>query len=621
LNKIFIKNLKKFLRTIFWLDGIVFLIFQSVFAHKKLRVKNQNHEKFNDRFSTFYKINFINFNFKNLIDKKMDSFEKNRHSLVCQICDLIYKQPVKLPCGKSICKSHLLDLNGSLLNEFYCKFCQSKHKIPSRGFHPNFFIQNQINTFQHLSKDECDLKSRIAQSIENLKASYDEIEEVEQEYLQSHFQDIEYQIMEYRDILLKSIADLTDEMLKETRNHQSNIRSKLTQLKMSKDKDLDQLKVDTEIEFRRVKFNKSKLETDLCNINDNALYLNKKLIDLVQNDIKPFTFLNKLKPFADQRVRNILLDIYPKKDKENLKLISCYKDGSIASRDLMNEDSELQFFNDKHETDVNCILISSDNQKLISGDKKGMIKVWDVRTGDLLRTVWNDTDDGDKWSIKCMIKSSKRPNEILIASKLSHIRLLDLNSYTFTFSLKAHSKKLKCLEYLTNEIFLSSSSDLTIKIWNLDSTRSKCLQTIKFLQNETRCLRKINETKFACLYENGMIQIFSLDKENTEFKCCKTIIRNSGYSRDLKVCSDLNLLICASNIIRLFCLSDFSCVRTLRPEDSYAFALSMEILPNNRLIVAYKNRTLETWCLKTGQSLSILKDHSSLFNKILVYNN
>ena len=292
----------------------------------------------------------------------MDSFEKIRHSLICQICDLIYKQPIKLSCGKSICKSHLLDLN-----EFYCKFCQSKHKITSRGFYPNFFTQNQINTFQHLSKDECDLKSRIAQSIENLKASYDEIEEVEQEYLQSHFQDIEYQIMEYRELLLKSIADLTDEMLKETRNHQSNIRSKLTQLKMSKDKDLNQLKTDTEIEFRRVKFNKSKLETDLCNINDNALYLNRQLIDLVQNDLKPFTFLNKLKPFVDERVRNILLDIHPKKDKENLKIISCYKDGSIGVRDLMKDDSKIEFFNDKHNTDVNCILLSSNNQKLISG--------------------------------------------------------------------------------------------------------------------------------------------------------------------------------------------------------------------------------------------------------------
>jgi WD40 repeat protein len=545
----------------------------------------------------------------------MDSYEKIRNSLVCQICDLIYKQPIKLPCGKSICKSHLLDLN-----EFDCKFCQSKHKIPSRGFHPNFFIQNQINTFQHLSKDECDLKSRIAQSIENLKASYDEIEEVEQEYLQSHFQDIEYQIMEYRDILLKSIADLTDEMLKETRNHQSNIRSKLTQLKMSKDKDLNQLRADTEIEFRRVKFNKSKLETDLCNINDNALYLNKQLINLVQNDLKPFTFLNKLKPFADECVRNILLGISPKKDKEGLKLISCYKDGSIAVRDLMKEDSQLEFFNDKHETDVNCILLSSNNQKLISGDKKGTIKVWDVRTGELLRTICPKIKDGLKFSIKCMINSSLRPNEILIASTLSDIHILDLNSYTLTLWLKAHDKRINCLEFLTHEKLLSSSADLTIKIWNFDSTRHKLLQTIECPQYQPMILRKINETSFACVFHDGKIKIFSSNKECIEFKCCKTITCNSGYAKDLKVCADLNLLICASKVIHFYSLTDFNCIGTLC-QNEFAFARSIEIIPNNRLIVFDKNKTLEIWCLKTFRSLSIHKDHSSLINSILFYTN
>jgi hypothetical protein len=542
----------------------------------------------------------------------MDSFETIRQSLVCQICDLIYKQPVKLPCGKTICKSHLLDLI-----EFDCKFCQSKHKIPPRGFHPNFFIQNQINTFQHLSKDECDLKSRLAQSIENLKASYDEIEQVEEEFVSDHLRDIEFQIMKYRDMLLKTIEQLTDDMLKETRNHQSKIKSKLTQIKMTKHKDLSQIRTDIEVEFRRVKFNKIKLETDLCNINDNALYLNKQLIDLVQNDLKPFTFVNKLKPLADERVSNILRGICP--DKEGLKIISCYKDGSIAVRDLLNEESKIEFFNGKHDTDVNCILLSSDNQKLISGDKNGTIKVWDVRTGELLKTVCNRSD-GVIWSIKCMINSSIRPNEILIASNLSTIRILDLKSYTFTLNLTAHDKRINCLEFLTGEIFLSSSSDFTIKIWNLDSTQIKCLQTIDCAQDEPMILRKINETTFACLFYDGPIKIFSSDKESLLFKCYKTINRNAGYAKDLKVCSDINVLICPFKVIRLYSLTDFTCVGTLR-QNIFLFARSIAILPNNRLIVANANQTLEIWCLKTCQSLSIHKDHSSLTNNILFYNN
>jgi WD40 repeat protein len=534
-------------------------------------------------------------------------------SLICQICDLIYKQPVKLPCGKSICKSHLLDLT-----EFDCKLCQYKHNIPSRGFYPNFFIQNQINTFQHLSKDECDLKSRLDQSIDNLKASYYEIEEVEQELVGDHFRDIEYQIMEYRDMLLKTIENLADEMLKETRNHQSKIKSKLTQLKMSKEKDLNQLKADTEVEFRRVKLNKSKLETDLNNINNDALYLNKQLNGMIQNDLKSFTFVSKLKPIADDRVRNILMGIHSP-DKEGLKIISCYKDGSIAVRDLTNDDSKLEFFNGKHDFDVNCILLSSDNQKLISGDKSGTIKVWDVRTGELLGSICNELD-GIKWSIKCMINSSIRPNEILIASTLSTIRILNIKTCNFTLYLQGHTRRMNFLEFLTSNILLSSSSDMKIKIWSLDLTRSKCLQTIDCSKNEPRNLKKINETTFACLFYDGLIKIFCSDKENVFFKCFKMINRNAGSPKDLKVCSNLNLLICASKFIHLYSLSDFTFVATLRPNE-FALACSMEILPNNRLIVANNNQTLEMWCLKSGKSLSIHKDHSSLLNKILFYNN
>jgi WD40 repeat protein len=172
---------------------------------------------------------------------------------------------------------------------------------------------------------------------------------------------------------------------------------------------------------------------------------------------------------------------------------------------------------------------------------------------------------------------------------------------------------------MTDEIFLSSSSDFTIKIWNLDSTET-CLQTIDCAQDEAMILRKINETTFACLSYDGLIKIFNSDKETLLFKCFKTIDRNAGNAKDLKVCSDSNLLICASKFIHLYSLSDFTFVATLRP-NGFALACSMEILPNSRLIVANNNQTLEMWCLKTCQSLSIYKDHSSLFNKILFYNN
>ena len=48
----------------------------------------------------------------------MNKYEKLRSSLICHFCCLIYENPVKLPCKKSICKSHLLDSNGNFQTSF-----------------------------------------------------------------------------------------------------------------------------------------------------------------------------------------------------------------------------------------------------------------------------------------------------------------------------------------------------------------------------------------------------------------------------------------------------------------------------------------------------------------------
>ena len=67
-----------------------------------------------------------------------NKYEKIRDLLVCQICNLTYAHPIKLPCGKTICKAHLLESSGSFLSDYECSFCRLTHEIPAKGCHPNF---------------------------------------------------------------------------------------------------------------------------------------------------------------------------------------------------------------------------------------------------------------------------------------------------------------------------------------------------------------------------------------------------------------------------------------------------------------------------------------------------
>ena len=62
-------------------------------------------------------------------------------------------------------------------------------------------------------------------------------------------------------------------------------------------------------------------------------------------------------------------------NKGDFKLISCHTDGSIMMRDFGDE-MRCDFFDDRHQSAINCMLISSDKQRLISGGTDGIIKIW-----------------------------------------------------------------------------------------------------------------------------------------------------------------------------------------------------------------------------------------------------
>ena len=269
----------------------------------------------------------------------MNKYEKLRSSLICHYCCLVYENPVRLPCNKSICKSHLLDSNETFLKEFECQHCQTNHFLPMRGLHPNFHILKTIEENAHLNEMELNLKIKLENSFEKLAKIYKESKE------------------------------------------ESNAEEKL-----------DKLQHDLSIQFRQIKINVDHLQQQYLDIENELKSLNEKS-------------------------RN-----------QSIKIITSYNDGSIAMRDIQNP-SQFDFFDGKHDRSVNCLLITFDNQKLISGDSEGIIKIWDIKTCVLIISVFNSTSTKDIWSIKCMI-NSPQSNEILIGSTFSFIRTLDLNTFS-----------------------------------------------------------------------------------------------------------------------------------------------------------------------------------------------
>ena len=65
----------------------------------------------------------------------------------CKVCHSIFKQPVRVSCRETVCRSHCCDSNGNWLKKFTCYLCKQVHEVPKRGFSTNFHM-NDFGEFQ-----------------------------------------------------------------------------------------------------------------------------------------------------------------------------------------------------------------------------------------------------------------------------------------------------------------------------------------------------------------------------------------------------------------------------------------------------------------------------------------
>jgi hypothetical protein len=144
------------------------------------------------------------------------------NSFYCDLCKQLLVDPVVMPCGKFICKTHLdnLLLLSKKMNvnqsTFICGICQERHLIPNNGFVVNNRIQELLDIHSNKVESnpvfkECEKEIELAKEA---MLCAEQLETNSEIYIYNFFEVIKRKVNQRRKSLKLKVDNYSDYMIK-----------------------------------------------------------------------------------------------------------------------------------------------------------------------------------------------------------------------------------------------------------------------------------------------------------------------------------------------------------------------------------------------------------------------
>jgi hypothetical protein len=175
---------------------------------------------------------------------------KSKSNWTCSYCAKIFKDPIDLPCGDSVCREHLSEGDVVKTKKIKCKECNEEFRINDDEFRSNKTLRKLIEKQSYFSGEELSLKQKLEDSIRKFFVLLDEFNQNRTNLdmdVFNRFQEIRFQIDEQREELKKRIDDIALKMIDETKKHEEkylqDLKEKLfeTESFASLEKELNEL--------------------------------------------------------------------------------------------------------------------------------------------------------------------------------------------------------------------------------------------------------------------------------------------------------------------------------------------------------------------------------------------
>ena len=524
----------------------------------------------------------------------------NRKSeLICNICKLILKDPVSLPCLHAICVEHLRDgtaKNGSIR----CLKCEKDFDVPGSGFAANSALVNFLASESHLSNEEKTTKRAIQDLINQMEEFQhivitSKMPEIELSTF-DHFTEIRRQIDMQREKLKAKIDEIALKLIAQVKERENAYKLKVQQtispiIKLY----IQQMSQTLSLEFRKSNLlieDAKRLQSEYeqkfkeCKIS-------LKEIDSLDGEIMSLGL--------EAASQELLGDSFGILNHSN-RYIACSYGKMIKKWNL--ESNECVATLEGHTNGIFC-LEKIDKNRFASGSLDRTIKIWDSKRYTCLKTLITD----HQYGVKCIRSLT---SNLIVSGSRGDIKIWNLDSGECLQILNGHSGWISDLVYLPNGNLVSCSDDTTIKVWDL--ARGECIKSIAGHSYGINCLLLLRDGQLASCSDDETIRIWNMESG----ECVKILQGHSHWVCRLEQLESGELVSCsADSTIKIWNFSEGTCIRTLVGHTASVRSIRVNI-HNKTLVSCSSDKTIKTWNWNTGECLNTIVDENSTAGLIFV---